>query len=265
MAKEEKQSLMVVNKSSVQQALLLPERQNRLLGFFGNQKDVNRFVSTTINCIATNPKLAECSATSFHKCLDRCASYKLFPDNRTATLVPFKTQATFLVMAQGYIELFARNGILIKVVEVCENDTYREINGVITHEIDRLAESKGKRGTKYGYVVYATMPDGRIKSEFITLSYIDKCRSVSRNPSLWEQWTTEMEKKTCIRYIAKTLPQTSEIRQIIEADDQAGYSFEQSTPMVNASSLFGENENKTEPSEEADIEVEQPSGTWEVE
>lgn len=256
---EEKTNLMVVSKSSVQQALTLPERQNRLLGFFGNQKDVNRFVSTTINCIATNPKLAECSATSFHKCLDKCASFKLFPDNRTATLVPFKNQATFLVMAQGYIELFARNGILIKVVEVCENDLYKEVNGVITHEIDRLAECKGKRGVIYGYIVYASMPDGRTKSEFITLKYIDKCRSVSRNQALWEQHLEEMQKKTCIRYIAKTLPQTSELRQIIEEDDRANYSFENQTPMVNATTLFGGEET---PSPEVEVQQDEE---WTVE
>ena len=128
-------------------------------------------------------------------------------------------------MAQGYIELFARNGILVSVVDVCENDEYDETNGVITHRIDRFAEYTGKRGTRYGFVVHAQFPDKRIKSEFISLKYIDKVKGISKNQTLWQSEWLEMAKKTCIRYLAKTLPQTSEIQWAIKADDEAGFDF----------------------------------------
>ena len=50
-------------------------------------------------------------------------------------------------------------------------------------------------------------------------------KGISKNQTLWQNEWLEMAKKTCIRYLAKTLPQTSEIQWAIKADDEAGFDF----------------------------------------
>lgn len=241
-----------ISKNTVEATLATPAYTHRITNFFGgNQKDALRFQASTLACINKNPKLAQCTPASFFDTLNKCAEFRLFPDGRTAALVPMgnsklgKMECQFRLMAQGYIELFARNGILVSVVDVCEHDDYDETNGVITHRIDRFAEYTGKRGTRYGFVVHAQFPDKRIKSEFISLKYIDKVRGISKNQTLWNTEWLEMAKKTCIRYLAKTLPQTSEIQWAIKADDEAGFDFNNKTPYRNSFTGFQPSETST--------------------
>lgn len=241
-----------ISKNTVEATLATPAYTHRITNFFGgNQKDALRFQASTLACINKNPKLAQCTPASFFDTLNKCAEFRLFPDGRTAALVPVsnsklgKMECQFRLMAQGYIELFARNGILVSAVDVCEHDEYDETNGVITHRIDRFAEYTGKRGTRYGFVVHAQFPDKRIKSEFISLKYIDKVRGISKNQTLWNTEWLEMAKKTCIRYLAKTLPQTSEIQWAIKADDEAGFDFNNKTPYRNSFTGFQPSESST--------------------
>lgn len=261
----QKSELLSLSKGGVQKALELPDRQKRLLGYFGgDQRLVNRFMATAVMALSGNDKLSQCSAISFHSCLDKCATYKLFPDNREAALVPFKQTATFIIMTQGYIELFARNGILISVMDWRECDTISHINGVVRHDSDPIARAKGKAGELLGYTVHAQMPDGRMKSEIIYMDYIDRVQQSARSQDLWTgKWKEEMQKKTCIRYIAKTLPQTSELKQAIMEDDKAQFDFEEQqrpNATVSASSLFGEEANvkpkKASKAKEEEVEPE---------
>ena len=54
-----------------------------------------------------------------------------------------------------------------------------------------------------------------------------------------------MAKKTCIRSLAKTLPQTSEIQWAIKADDEAGFDFSNKTPYRNSFTGFQPLESST--------------------
>ena len=104
-----------INKTTVEATLATPAYTHRITNFFGgNQKDALRFQASTLACINKNPKLAQCTPASFFDTLNKCAEFRLFPDGRTAALVPMgnskigKMECQFRLMAQGYIELFAQ-------------------------------------------------------------------------------------------------------------------------------------------------------------
>lgn len=222
-----------IDKKSVELALTHPSYIARLNGLFGSEKRAEQFRCCVLNNLAKNPKLRDCTPRSFFDTLNKAAEYNLMPDNRTCALVPVKNKRTGTIdaqmrlMYQGYVELFSRNGILVKATEVCEKDFYEETNEQIVHRINRWAEfkEKGGRGQIYGIVAHAIMPDGRVKSEFIAMKYIDKVRGYAQTQNIWEADWLEMAKKTAIRYIAKTLPQTSELKWAIESDDKASVDF----------------------------------------
>lgn len=237
-----KPDIKVVSKESVKYTLTLPERNDRLLSVLGSQEKVNKFVATVINLLVKNPKLQECDAQSFHNCLNKCADFDLMPDGRVATLAPFGGEATFMLMAQGYIELLGRNGILVTVCDWREADDFQEVNGQVRHSRNFIARAKKTAGELIGYVVHASMPDGRIKSEVILMEYIEKCKSKSKNKAMWTTEKAEMEKKTCVRYIAKYLPLTSTLRDLIRDDDKANYDEgipEQKVARANIGAMFG--------------------------
>lgn len=251
--KKEKVNLAVISKTSVKYALSLPERRERLLGVLGSPQKVEKFTATVINLLARNPKLENCTPVSFHNCLNKCADFNLFPDGRTATLIPYGKEATFNIMVQGYIELLGRNGILVTVTDWREGDMLEEVNGVVTHKRDLLSRANGESKKLLGYTVHAQMPDGKIKSEIIFLDYIEKCKSKSKNQDMWVNEKTEMEKKTCVRYIAKYLPLTSDISQAIAADDEANYDYSnqpKDPPRVDIAAMFGQKSEEVDPEAE---------------
>ena len=182
---------------------------------------VDRFLRIAMTAITKNPKLAECSQTSLISCLLDCATLGIDPDGRRAHLIPYGTTCTLIIDYKGLVELVRRSGEVVKIhadVE-CENDIFEYDCGEVTKHI---IDFKGDRGAVYAVYATATMKDGAVQAEVMTVADVEKIRQSSRgkNSSPWTQHWNEMAKKTVFRRLAKWLPLASETLELLSKDDE---------------------------------------------
>ena len=71
-------------------------------------------------------------------------------------------------------------------------------------------------------MLFRSTKDNGVYIEVLRMSEIKKIRSVSRsaNNGPWAQWFEQMAKKSAIRRLAKRLPMSTDIENIIQRDDQ---------------------------------------------
>jgi recombination protein RecT len=92
-------------------------------------------------------------------------------------------------------------------------------NESITHK-PFLGEDRGKQIAVYAV---AKTKDGAIYREVMSVSDVEKVRSASRAGKFgpWVDWWDEMAKKTVIRRMAKRLPSSADLDQVIANDNEA--------------------------------------------
>lgn len=179
-----------------------------------------RVAQTAIN---RNPKLQECTAVSLSACLMDCSALGLEPDGRRAHLIPYGNTCTLIIDYKGLVDLAYRSRMVdyIDAFVVRENDTFKLTYGTdpkIIHE-PALKEA-GKMIGVYGIAVLkgVTKP----KFCFMTLDEVEAIRKRSKasNSGPWVTDFEEMAKKTVIRRMCKTLPQSPELADAIAKDDE---------------------------------------------
>lgn len=180
-----------------------------------------RFMRVAMTAITKNPKIAECSQESLMTCLLDCATLGIEADGRRAHLIPYGTTCTLILDYKGLVELVRRSGDVIKLHAdvVCENDSFEVNLGEVTkHVIDY----KKPRGNVYCAYATATMKDGSVQCEVMTVEEIEAIRQKSRgkNSPPWTQHWNEMAKKTVFRRLSKWLPLSSEVLEKVSVDDK---------------------------------------------
>ncbi len=195
----------------------------------------DRFIRVALTAITRTPKLAQCEQASFFQCLLTLSQYGLEPDGRRAHLIPFEnrkrgvTECQLIIDWKGLSELVYRSGVVstLHADVVREGDLFDYSMGVLTTHVPHYLRRDDKKPEKEGEVFAAystaTMKDGTRKTEVMSSEEIEGIRRRSRagQSGPWVTDWTEMAKKTVFRRLSKWLPLSAELRDAVEADDDA--------------------------------------------
>lgn len=212
--------------------------QNALASVAPMHLKVDRFIRMVNTSIVKNPKLRLCTPESFWNCMVELTALGLEPNGREAHLIPYGKECTLIVDYKGLIECINRSGDVsyMHAELVCDNDDFLyDMGQVVKHVID----FKNPRGEMYAVYSHAKLKDGNDVYEIMPRDEVEKVREMSasyrwaetgdtkkgggKKDSTWHKWQGQMWRKSAIRRHSNTLPFSSEVRKIIQADDRHLY------------------------------------------
>jgi recombination protein RecT len=216
-----------------------------------------RFARIVLTATMRTPDLLKCSRESFFKCCFDLSALGLEPDGRRAHLIPRKTgqkcacgdwrnqhqgqgnsgqcsrcdcksfqqgmECTLVVDYKGLVDLVRRSGEVayIHADVVFEGDEWDFCYGSDAF-LKHKPNLKGAAGNVVAVYSFVKLKDGT--EDFIVLSeqQIEQIRNASpaKDDGPWKSWWDEMAKKSAFRRHSKWLPFSSELREVIEKDDE---------------------------------------------
>lgn len=190
-----------------------------------------KFLGVVLTGIRLNPQLQQADRTTLYGACLKCAQDGLLPDGREAALVMFGQNVQYMPMLGGMLKKVRNSGEVAKisVQVVYSNDLFDYSLG----DDDRLTHkpATGERGEPVAAYAIAWLKDGSRYCEVMSKDQIEKVRNVSRakNNGPWRDWWDEMARKTVFRRLAKWLPQSTDLAQLLEHDNE-NYDLSQPQP-----------------------------------
>lgn len=184
-------------------------------------------VRAALSTIAASQSLQRCSAYSVISSITEAAQAGLSLDVNLgqAYLIPFKGTAKLMYGYRGMCELARRSGEVREVVGELRyaKDKFKISLGSrreLIHE--PLDAPTSKRGAILGVYGVAAFIDGRQPMfEYLDIEQVDKIKNMvlkrkkSDEPSPWETAYEEMARKTAIRRLAKRMPQSPGLMNLV--------------------------------------------------
>lgn len=172
--------------------------------------------------IRTNPKLLECSLVSLAGAVMKSAQLGLqLGLLGHCYLVPYGTEATFILGYKGMINLARRSGEIKEIYAVCvhENDEFVPEYG-LHRNIKHIPNFEDQGAFKGAYAV-AHFINGGYHFEYLPKIEIEKRRRRSKasNNGPWVTDYEEMAKKTVIRAMFDYLPVSVDIMSAVHTDE----------------------------------------------
>ena len=161
----------------------------------------------------------------------KAAQDGLLPDGREGALVVYRTKAReggwiekvqWMPMIAGILKKVRNSGELksIRAHVVHENDKFRVVLG----DDEKLEHDPNyfDPGKPVGVYAIAETKEEGIYREFMSFADVERVRGASRakDSGPWVQWWGEMAKKTVLRRLAKRLPTSSDLDDLIRRDDE---------------------------------------------
>jgi len=194
-----------------------------------------KFERVCMMAVQREPELLKTDARTLFLELQKCAADGLMPDGRQAVIVRRwnnkleKEAATYQPMVAGLRVLMRNSGEVaaLHAQLVYEGEPFRIVLGDeerIEHErkLDCVDDSK-----IIGAYAVATLKDGEKVREFMTWKEIERARNVNKHwaKGPWASWKGEMSRKTVVRRLFKSLPQSVDkegerLQRAIERDDE---------------------------------------------
>jgi recombination protein RecT len=189
---------------------------------------VERFARVVMTAVGSNPDLLRADRTSLLEASLKAAQDGLLPDGRDGALVIYGQKVQWMPMIAGILKKVRNSGELLS------------ISAYVAHEKDkffyRLGDDEtiehepfldGDPGKPRIVYAVAKTKDGGTYREVMTVAEVEKIRQVSKakNAGPWTQWWGEMARKTVLRRLAKRLPMSTDLDDVIRRDD-ALYDFE---------------------------------------
>jgi len=193
-----------------------------------DEKDRNRFISIALANLEKNPKLFQCTPSSFISCLVEAARLGLEPGGSLAhcyLISHEKTRTcTITIGYRGWIQVVLRDGAVRKIWArpVYNGEAFAVKYGTdqkIDHTPDpfRPQEKQGLRGV----YACAELSSGSFDFEILSLATIEKSRECAKTQMVWKSWYVPMALKTAIRVLVKRLPMSSAaISKVMELDEK---------------------------------------------
>lgn len=207
--------------TTVREWLSDPSFQDQIGRTLPKHMTPDRMIRVALTALTRTPKLADCTPASVCKCMLDLSAMGLEPDGRRAHLIPFGKECTLVVDYRGKAELAMRSGLVatIHADVVCNNDFFEADTGRVRHRVNY----KEPRGKVYAAYCMVRFKDDTEKAEVLTLEEIEGIRSRSRSGQVgpWKTDFNEMAKKTAAHRVFKWVPLSPEIRDAMEADDDA--------------------------------------------
>jgi len=192
------------------------------------QIPVEKFIRTTLTAVQMNPELLGADRRSLLGACMKAAQDGLLLDGREAAPVIFRTKegpkVQYMPMVGGILKKIRNSGELSSIsAQVAYDKDHFEYelgdNENIVHK-PFLGEDRGNPIAVYAV---AKTKDGAIYREVMSVSDVEKVRASSRagQSGPWVQWWDEMAKKTVIRRMAKRLPSSADVDQVLQSDNEA--------------------------------------------
>lgn len=213
---------------------------------------VERFMRVVQTAVTANDDLLHADRRSLFESAMKAAQDGLLPDGRDGALVIYNTKekgrdggkdrwikkVQWMPMIGGILKKIRNSGELVSIAAhvVYDRDDFTYILG--DEERIEHAPALSDRGKPRLVYAIAKTKDGGIYREIMTVEDIEKVRSVSRakDSGPWVQWWDEMARKTVLRRLAKRLPMSSDLDDLVRRDD-ALFDFDSArTPQRLASS-----------------------------
>lgn len=218
---------------TIKQWLQTESFQERLEMAVGDERMVEKYVSSVLLEVARNPQLEHCTPASIMECVIDSANYGLIPNKLAgqAWLIPYnnsynvdgewikRLECTLQIGYKGYINKFAENGWVVEVELVTINEMkqerFQEVRGSnpgIEHRPIRDETIKVRDNIALGYAVarsngmpsiYAVMTRKEIES---AVKYEKAHAKGAWKAQDRETDYGEMCKKTVVRRLAKSCP-----------------------------------------------------------
>lgn len=191
------------------------------------QIPVEKFIRTTLTAVQMNPELLGADRRSLLGACMKAAQDGLLLDGREAAPVIFRTKdgpkVQYMPMVGGILKKIRNSGELASIsahVAYDKDQFEYELgdNENITHK-PFLGEDRGRPIAVYAV---ANTKDGAIYREVMSVADVEKVRAASRakDSGPWVQWWDEMAKKTVIRRMAKRLPSSADVDQVLMSDNE---------------------------------------------
>jgi recombination protein RecT len=172
--------------------------------------------------IRTNPKLLDCSLVSLAGAVMKSAQLGLqLGLLGHCYLVPYGTEATFILGYKGMINLARRSGEIKEIYAVCVYETDQfDIEYGLNRVIKHVPNFENQGAFKGAYAV-AHFTNGGYHFEYLPNIEIQKRRKRSKaaNNGPWVTDFEEMAKKTVIRYMFDYLPVSVDIMSAVHTDE----------------------------------------------
>lgn len=201
---------------------------------------VERFMRIVTTAVVMNPDLRKPELRrSLLTAATKAATDGLVPDGREGAFVIFGGQVVWMPMVAGVIKKVRNSGelksISSNVVHAKDEFSYwiDDDGEHILHRPNLLNE----RGDIIAVYAVAKTHKGGVYTEVMSAGQIDQVRKASKAPNspAWSQWYGEMGRKAVIRRLAKRLPMSSDLEQVIQRDDEM-FDFENKRRAEAASS-----------------------------
>ena len=192
----------------------------------------DKFIRTAQLAVTMNPDIAKCDKLTVLNACMKAAGDGLVLDGREAALVTFnvkqkdgsyKPTAQYMPMLTGIIKRVRNSGEISKINAyiVRQNDKFKIKLGLdpnIEHE-----PNYDNPGKPIGAYAIARFKDGLDDFEYMPFADIEAIRNRSRSPEKgpWKSDWEEMAKKTVMRRLAKRLPMSSELIDMVRRVDEA--------------------------------------------
>jgi recombination protein RecT len=207
-----------------------------------NHVPVDRFIRTIRTAVNMRPDLmdaimeAKASRLTFYAACMQAAQDGLQIDGRESTITVFNQKVKqpeggerwikkcqYSPMTAGILKKVRNSGELISldaniVHDDDEFDYWIDEEGAHLKHRPKLDRSGD---ITYAYAIARTKDGGRYV-EVMTKAEIEQVRQVSKakDSGPWKSWFGEMAKKTVIRRLAKRLPMSTDLENLIRADDE---------------------------------------------
>ena len=186
-----------------------------------------KMVTLAVMAYEKNPDLQKCSLSSLSIALIESAEVGLEPFGvlGEAALVPYGDTVQFQPMYRGLIKLIKEGNPSIHDVHaeiVCTEDTFEFWHSSPEDHFFHQQAIAG-RGDPLGAWARVTFKEGPPKILFYDLEKINRIRDMAKakNGIMWKSHWDEGAKKTVIKAICKTLPQSPKLAKAIHADTLA--------------------------------------------
>ncbi|MGW1498992.1 recombinase RecT [Streptomyces mirabilis] len=192
----------------------------------------------TAVALSVLPSLKNCTNQSIMTSLLACARFGLEPDGRQAAIIPYKQTATFQPMYQGYIELMYRHPAVdtvhfgwIREKDEWDYEPTAPSPRDFRHRprVDLTDDERGKVILAYAFawisghrsqvIMLNRQQTTEIRDKY-SKGYAKAVRE-EKSDSPWQTSFDAMWAKSCVRRLVKVVPTSTDLTELINADDDA--------------------------------------------
>jgi len=212
----------------VQMKAFIDQRKSELENALPKHVPPERFIRVVTTALSTNPDLLACTRQSLWNSCMRAAQDGLLPDGRDGAIVPYKDVATWMPMIGGLLKRFRNSGQFKSIISnvVRQGDKFEY--WIDEHGWHIKHYPTDDEGAIVKVYAVASMIDGGQMVRVMSTADIEKRRKASKVPNgpMWRDWWEEAAQKTVLRNLAKHLPMSSDLDDLVRRDD-ALYEFDE--------------------------------------